>query len=72
MFLFARAKKERKKHAPTFIRIVLILTLIPEGLRENSFLKNFSTCGFPKYFLKFGEVFELASLRHKYLVFPNL
>ena len=30
-----------------------------------------STCGFPQYFRKFGEVFELASLKHKYLVNPN-
>jgi hypothetical protein len=30
-----------------------------------------STYGFPKYFIEFGEVFELASLRHKYLVIPN-
>ena len=31
-----------------------------------------SAVGYPQYFRKFGEVFELASLRHKYLVLPNL
>ena len=55
-----------------FVRdsMLLFFTRVKQSNQKKA-RPELSTYGFPPYLFKFGEVFELASLRHKYLVFPN-